>query len=495
MIGVIAKRELLDQVSSPKFIFLFLVSSLLVVFSLYTGSAAYISARDELRSTDQLSRKEVENRSSYQELARFGVKVGRAPSPLSAVAAGVSSALGRSARVVPGQQPDIAPPPLADQPVVAVLGELDLSVVIKVFLSLFVLLLTYDAIAGEKESGTLKAVLANPVPRTQLLLGKALGLFGTFLAATAIPAVLGLLVMQAGMHIELTGADWARLGLVGLAAGLYLLALFATGLVVSTATNRSSVAFLVLLLLLVSFTEIIPKASPMLARQFRPVPAYAELQSERDRLQNDNQQANFKAMSSAFALMSTEPANQAEADARQAKIDSIVGRARDSLSKDLQEKQGRIEESYRNKQDAMTSLALTISRFSPSSAMSHAVEVAAGTDFDLHRRWRNELIGYRGSLENWFKEKKVDFGSGARFAIRINSTTTTKGGSTQSFRVGGPTSDEATLDLASMPAFKPAPEPLAAAMGRAAPDLVILGLWSVAMLLLAFWKFLRYDVR
>jgi ABC-type transport system involved in multi-copper enzyme maturation permease subunit len=494
MIAVIAKRELLDQVSSPKFIFLFLVSSLLVVFSLYTGSAAYISARDELRSTDQLSQREVENRANYQELARFGVKVGRAPSPLSAVAGGVSSALGRSARIVPGQQPDIAPPPLADQPVVAVLGELDLSVVIRVFLSLFVLLLTYDAIAGEKESGTLKAVLANPVPRTQLLLGKALGLFGTFLAATLIPAVIGLLVMQAGFHIELHGADWARLAVIGVAAGLYLLALFATGLFVSTATTRSSVAFLILLLLLVSFTEIIPKASPMLARQFRPVPAYAELQSERDRLQNENQQANFKAMGAAFQLMQTPTNTDAEAAARQQKIDSIVGRARDSLGKDLQEKQGRIEESYRNKQDAMTSLALTFARFSPSSAMSHAVEVLAGTDFDLHRRWRNELIGYRGALEDWFKSKNVQVGSGARFTMQIN-TTAGPGGKSNTIRFGAPTSEEAKLDLSSMPAFKPAPEPLAAAMGRAAPDLVILGLWSVAMLMLAFWKFLKYDVR
>ncbi|HKV76050.1 MAG TPA: ABC transporter permease subunit [Gemmatimonadales bacterium] len=495
MIKVIAKRELLDQVSSPKFIFLFLVSALLLVFSLYTGSAAYVSARDELHATDQLSRREIENRANYQELAQFGVKVGRAPSPLSAVAAGVSSALGRSARVTPGQQPDIAPPPLADQPVVAVLGELDLSVVIRVFLSLFVLLLTYDTIAGEKETGTLKAVLANPVPRTRLLLGKALGLFGTFFAATAIPAVLGLLVMQLGFHIELSGAEWMRLLCIGAVAGLYLLALFSMGLFVSTATTRSSVAFLVLLLLLVSFTEIIPKASPMLARQFRPVPAYAELQSERDRLQRENQQANFKAMSAAFSLMQAPVNSEAEANARQLKIDSIVSRARDSLSRDLREQQTRLDESYRNRQDAMTGLALAIARLSPAAAMSHAVEVMAGTDFDLHRRWRGELIGYRSALEDWFKAKGVEFGGGARFAIRINQTTSTRNGASQTLRIGGPSSDDAKLDLSTMPAFKPQAEPLSAAMSRAAPDMMILGLWSVAMLMLAFWKFLKYDVR
>ncbi len=495
MVGVIARRELLDQVSSPKFVFLFIVSALLIVFSLYTGSASYVGARDELRSTETLSRREIENRQNFNELAQFGVKVGRPPSPLSSVAAGVSSALGRSARVRPGQQPDIAPPPVADQPVIAVLGELDFSVVTRVFLSLFVLLLTYNAIAGEKESGTLKAVLANPIPRTQLLLGKALGLFATFLGAAAIPAVLGLLVMKVGFKIELSGADWVRLVFVGIVCGLYLLAIFTTGLFVSTATNRSAVAFLVLLMILVGFTEVIPKASPMLARQFRPAPAYAELQSERDRLQNENQRGMFRAMSGAFALMGTPANSEAEQAARQARIDSIMTRSRDSLSRDLRDKQSRIEEAYRNKQDAMTSLALTISRLSPAAAMSHATEVMAGTDFDLHRRWRDELIGYRGSLEDWFKSKGVEFGSGPRFAVRMQTSTSGPGGGNSTFRIGGPSNEDTRLDLSTMPQYRPRAEALGAALGRAAPDLVILGLWSTVMLLLAFWKFLRYDVR
>jgi len=495
VVGVIAKRELLDQLSSPKFVFLFIVSSILIVFSLYTGSAAYVGARDEQRSTETLSRREIEGRQNYNELAQYGVKVGRPPSPLSSIAAGVSSALGRSARVRPGQQPDIAPPPVSDQPVIAVLGELDFSVVTRVFLSLFVLILTYNAIAGEKETGTLKAVLANPIPRSQLLLGKALGLFLTFLAATAIPAVLGLLVMKLGFKIELSGADWTRLAIIGVICGLYLLAMFSTGLFVSTATQRSAVAFLVLLLILVGFTEVIPKASPMLARQFRPAPAYAELQSQRDQLQNENQRATFRAMSSAFALLGAPVNSDAEAQARQARIDSIVGRARDSLSRDLRDKQARVEEAYQNKQDAMTGLALTISRLSPAAAMSHATEVMAGTDFDLHRRWRDELIGYRSSLEDWLKSKGVEIGGGFRFAVRVSSTSTGGGGSNQTLRIGGPSQDDARLDLSTMPSYQPRREALSGAVGRAAPDMVILGLWSAVMLMLAFWKFQAYDVR
>ncbi|MBI3983444.1 MAG: hypothetical protein HY337_11075 [Gemmatimonadetes bacterium] len=46
-----------------------------------------------------------------------------------------------------------------------------------------------------------------------------------------------------------------------------------------------------------------------------------------------------------------------------------------------------------------------------------------------------------------------------------------------------------------MPQYSARAESMGVAAGRAAPDLVILGLWSAVTLMLAFWKFLRYDVR
>jgi len=497
VIRVLAKKELLDQLASPKFVFLFAVSTVLVVFSMYTGSSAYVGARSEHQATVALSRTEVENRRSYDELSQYGVKVARPPAVLSAVAGGVSSALGRSARVRPDAQPEMAPPPIADTPVLAVLGQLDFNVVARVFLSLFVLLLTYGAVAGEKEAGTLKAVLANPVPRTQVLLGKAVGLFGTLLAAVVVPSLIGLLVMKVGFGITLGGAEWARLAAIALSCGLYLLAIFAVGLLVSTLTTRSNVALLVLLLIWVAFVEVIPKASPMLAGQLRPAPSFATLQSERDRIQADFQQGMFRTFSRTFSAIGTQQVNTPEeAERRQRAIDSLVSRGRDSLSQERDAKLLRLEEGYRNRQDAMTRLSLVFARLSPAEAMSHAVEVLAGTDFDAHRRWRDDLVSYRRGLEQYLKSKGVQFG-GFRIAIRTETSSGGRGGGRQgnSITFGGPSSADTRLDLSTLPQFHPQGESLVAALGRAAPDLVILGLWAAGALLLAFAKFLKYDVR
>jgi ABC-type transport system involved in multi-copper enzyme maturation permease subunit len=497
VIRVLALKELLDQVSSVKFIFLFAVSTVLIVLSLYTGSAAYVAARAEHRATEALARRETENRQDYGELTRFGVKVARPPGALSAVAAGVEPALGRSARVRPQGEPEFSPPPVAETPVLAVLGQLDLNAVVRVFLSLFALLLTYDAVAGEKESGTLKAVLSNPVPRTQLLLGKALGLFGTLLVATLVPALLGLLVMKVGFRIELDAGDWTRIASIGATFGLYLLAVFATGLLVSTLTTRSSVAFLVLLLFWVGSVEVVPKLSPMVAGRLRPVPDFASLQSDRDRIQNEFQQAQFRVMQTAFqaAQITAPAASPDDFDARQRMIDSIVRRGRDSLQQDIQARTAQLDEGYRNRQNAFTRLAVFLARFSPAVAMSHAVEVLSGTDFEADRRWRANLLAYREDLRGYLKAKGVDTEPfGMRIAFRTESQSTGGGRRDQTFTIG-PRAEQARLDLAGFPTFAPRREGLGQALGRIAPDLLVLGLYTTVALLLAFGRFLRYDVR
>src|SRR5262245_17172292 len=136
IVATVARKELLDQLSSPKFVFLFTVSTALILLSLYTGSAGYTNARNDYQATDQLSRRELEAREDYGEIARQGVKVARAPAPLSSFVAGTSSALGRSATVRPQAEPAFAPPAIAETPVLAILGELDFGVVVRVFLSL-----------------------------------------------------------------------------------------------------------------------------------------------------------------------------------------------------------------------------------------------------------------------------------------------------------------------------------------------------------------------
>jgi hypothetical protein len=114
----------------------------------------------------------------------------------------------------------------------------------------------------------------------------------------------------------------------------------------------------------------------------------------------------------------------------------------------------------------------------------------------MHRRWRDDLIAFRSGLETFLREKGVTLG-GFRMVVRTTQTTGGSGGgrtSDATFRIGGP-DDDSRLDLSSLPQFRARPDSYGAALGRAAPDLVIMALWAAASLLVAFARFLRYDVR
>jgi len=59
----------------------------------------------------------------------------------------------------------------------------------------------------------------------------------------------------------------------------------------------------------------------------------------------------------------------------------------------------------------------------------------------------------------------------------------------------GPRAEQTRLDLSGFPAFTPRREGLGDALARTTPDLVVLALYSTIAFLLAFSRFLKYDVR
>jgi ABC-type Na+ efflux pump permease subunit len=77
----------------------------------------------------------------------------------------------------------------------AAFGKLDFVFIIQMVASLIVLLFASDLIAGEKEMGTLRAILSNSVPRHTILLGKLAGGFLTVWIPFVTTFVLGMVFL------------------------------------------------------------------------------------------------------------------------------------------------------------------------------------------------------------------------------------------------------------------------------------------------------------
>jgi len=105
----------------------------------------------------------------------------------------------------------------------------DLLYVIKVILSLCAMLFAFDIICGEKEIGTLRQSLSCSLKRPVLIIGKWIGGFTSFILPFFMAVLLGTIFVTLSPMVDMNVQDWAKLGLFLLSGVIYLAAFFSLG--------------------------------------------------------------------------------------------------------------------------------------------------------------------------------------------------------------------------------------------------------------------------
>ena len=146
--------------------------------------------------------------------------------------------------------------------------KIDWAFVIGYVLSLIALLFTFDSVAGERESGTLRLMLANSVPRHAVLVGKFLGALMSVSIPFALAVLVNLLVFSTSSAVHLSIDAWGRLGIIFFVAILYTCLFLALGLLVSSRVQRSAVSLVMLLLTWVTLVVFMPSVLALIASGF-----------------------------------------------------------------------------------------------------------------------------------------------------------------------------------------------------------------------------------
>ncbi|MEZ4701889.1 MAG: ABC transporter permease [Rhodothermales bacterium] len=141
---------------------------------------------------------------------------------------------------------------------------IDFVFIVQVVLSLLTIVFAYDLISGEKESGTLRLMLANAVPRTQYIAAKIAGAWLGLMIPLIIPMLIGVLLPMV-FNIPFAGDDWLRLGKLTGYSMLYLTAFLCLGVLFSTLTHRSAMSFLTLLVFWIAMVLVVPRGGMMIA--------------------------------------------------------------------------------------------------------------------------------------------------------------------------------------------------------------------------------------
>ncbi|HVP89636.1 MAG TPA: ABC transporter permease subunit [Terriglobales bacterium] len=463
----IIRREFLDHIQSLQFMVLLVLS-----LALFAGNGL-VFVRSYAARADAYQ-KNLAFMNSWKSTVRL--QLYRSPNPLAFVADGGDSKRPSEYYLLPGGQTTAGPPNLRAFKLPAV-PPLDWSFIIGVLFSLYAVLLGYNSVSGEREQGTLRLVLSNPLGRAKLLAAK----YVSILFVLLIPLLAGLLVSLTMVVVSLpqllTLAMVLRAGLVFIMALAYVSLFAFLSLLFSALIPRSALVLLVLLAVWVVLSVVVPSSSVILAEKLSTAPR--EIQTAR----------MFEPMvDKEISAKIEEIVNKAERGGFKTEEDM-----RAAASQAFEEGQVKVNEFYddfRRTQRRRLEAARNLSRLSPAALFQYAAEGVVRSGPGGEDQFLRQVLEYSRVYDAYVLKKLGKVVQSSNFSF--GETVTFHG---KKISLDSPVPREYEGDKSDFPVFSERQSSVGAGVKGALGDLAGLILWNILLAGLAFSVFLRTDVR
>ena len=390
-----------------------------------------------------------------------------------------------------------------DNPLPILFPPLDFVFIVTIIMSLLASLFSYDAIAGERQNGTLRLMVANSVSRAKILLGKCIGGMASLLIPFILSLLVGALYIELNPNIQWDGSAWIEFSLLTAASITFITLFYLLGLMVSTFSRYSATSILNCLFLWVLLILVIPNICPYISAQLYRIPSIKEIErqdEEIDRTAWERRQECIKEVAKKFKSYYGKAFSEFESmgfggvggrvkleyrkaaqqrAAEDPEFKAMMDAFRDELDQALdpiyrfKEVEGnKLWEDLETKAALQTKLAKNLTCISPFANFVYIATDLTGT-------------GLR-SLE-YFKQTKAEYGR--QFWPYVEKKEQEAMEKNPTF---GP---ESLLDVSDRPQFVFKEEPLKDKLNEVLPYWGILVLFNVVFFAVAFVGFLRYDVR
>lgn len=470
MFKLIFIKELKEIIQSSRFTISFAVCSVLIILSFFMGAQNYLSSQAQYEAAVQENRNQIAANSDWMMIDHT---ITLPPQPLMALVNGISNDIGRNVEMSGRGELRANNTRFNDEPIFAIFRFMDLEFIFGIVLSLFAIIFAYDAINGEKVSGTLKLCFANSVSRAAFIGGKLAGSFVGLSVALLIPMLVGCALLPL-LGIQLSTDEWSRLALI-IFSGLAYFGLFlALAVGVSAITSRPSNSFLIGLVVWIFAVLIVPRASVLISGRLVEVPNVDEVTAQKNRYRIQLFEEDRPKMENFNVPDGTEPSE----------VMTLFSSFMSELSSTRQEKidafTERINEDYENKRRQQEEVALGLSRVSPTSVFTLASTELAGTSLGLQNRFMDSANEYQNVYGNFMTEK----------------TGQNQGGGFRMIMITDEDQEEPEyLDPDEMPQFEFAKTSVGEATANSILDMGLLVLFNIIFFGGAFAAFLRYDLR
>ena len=229
MLITLIRRELLDNLMAFRFAAAMFITLLLVVANTAVLIKDYEQRLASYNTAAKTHRQQLRETKTY---SAGEIVVDRPPNPLSIFNVGLDKRLGNQIWIYHAFVPTLWDAQMSgsDNPFLNIFNTIDIVFIFKVVLSLMALIFAYDALAGERERGTLRLVLTHPVSRGNILIAKYIGAMLCLLMPLILSLLLSLILLTTSASFSLGTLDFLRIGGIVLASLAYLSVFYLIGL-------------------------------------------------------------------------------------------------------------------------------------------------------------------------------------------------------------------------------------------------------------------------
>ncbi|MYA64748.1 MAG: ABC transporter permease subunit [Gemmatimonadetes bacterium] len=277
MIRHIIRKEFTDVVRDGRFRWCTVLVGSLLLVSLGHGWVQARKVQQEHAAAQATAREhwETQGEKNPHSAAHYGIYAFKPRLALSFIDEGVDPYTGTTVWLEAHRQNDFLLRPAQDATAAQRIGALTAAQVLQHLVPLLIILLTFGALASERERGTLRQLLASGIGRRDLAVGKALGVAGALSLLLVPAALLGAAALVVGSPGPAASPLVRGLTLTGVYLA-YFGAFLALSLAVSAWARSGRTALVILLAVWVVNGLVAPRVAVDLSKWLHPTPSAFE---------------------------------------------------------------------------------------------------------------------------------------------------------------------------------------------------------------------------
>ena len=471
MLITLIQKEMMHHILSVRFVALLVMCLLLIPLTLSINYRKYNQNLVDYQEAAKLAKIEettVNPKMPLEpeiEVSKLFLK----PTPLSVFANGLGDALPSYLGMTRNGITQGAPTLVSDS-LSYLLGHLDYLFLVGTVFSLLALLFTFDAVAGEREAGTLRITLANSLPRDFFLWSKLIGGYFVFVVPFLVSFLFGLLVLV-WQGFPLGEPDiFPRVLSLTLISLLYIAVFFAIGTVISTYVDNSKTALILAFTVWVFAVLITPRVGFLAAKFIAPTQTPQSVYLEKTALrENFNAELEERKQEIDQEFWKDRPRSTFEEQiAGGFEMDKQVQPLEEEFRQKFKDSADKIDRRYKQDKAQQEEVGETLSRITPTSSLIYVATNLTQTGKIKRNNYFQAGDRYYDALDEDLFSKVVD-----HISMRTMAS-------------------EDTVQITQPPRLETVT--LGETFRQSAVDVLLLCFFAVVLTTAAFLKFFRSDI-